>query len=391
MPKNCVAHTTGTYLPMSQSWIYHQLVFLDRYHPVVLCKRTINQDYFVLDSVHSLYGRPWWKVVHQKLQRRRHGYYPFQLQAIEQSEAKLIHSHGGNSGRRNFRLARRLGLPHCVSFYGADIWKGALNPDCLADYREMFHSSALFLVEGAAMRDKVVSLGCPPAKVQIQRLGIRPEQIVFRNRAVEGEAPIHILMAGRAIEKKGHFHGLQAFQRVAGRNPQARLTIMTWGDKVDRVVRIDRLKDYIVKSGLENRVEIVGQLPYNQYLEYTQRCHLFLNPSVHASNGDAEGGFPVTMTEMMAGGMPVVATDHCDAREIVQHNVTGLLAAQNDPDDLADKLDRMIQDRERWPEFARNGRRLVETEYNSHLQALKLEQHYDVLLQAVARDSRRVA
>jgi len=282
-------------------------------------------------------------------------------------------------------------LPHCVSFYGADIWKGALNPECLADYREMFHSSALFLVEGAAMRDKVVSLGCPPAKVQIQRLGIRPEQIVFRNRAVEGEAPIHILMAGRAIEKKGHFHGLQAFQRVAGRNPQARLTIMTWGDKVDRVVRIDRLKDYIVKSGLENRVEIVGQLPYNQYLEYTQRCHLFLNPSVHASNGDAEGGFPVTMTEMMAGGMPVVATDHCDAREIVQHNVTGLLAAQNDPDDLADKLDRMIQDRERWPEFARNGRRLVETEYNSHLQALKLEQHYDVLLQARARDSRRVA
>ena len=67
------------------------------------------------------------------------------------------------------------------------------------------------------------------------------------------------------------------------------------------------------------------------------------------------------------------------------------LAAQNDPEDLADKLDQMIQDRERWPEFAKNGRRLVETEYNSHVQALRLEQHYDVLLQEGVRDSRRVA
>ncbi|GIS59613.1 MAG: hypothetical protein CM1200mP2_18380 [Planctomycetaceae bacterium] len=223
--------------------------------------------------MHSLYGRPWWKVLHQKLHRRRHGYYPFQLQAIEESEAKVVHSHGGNSGRRNFRLARRMGLPHCVSFYGADIWKGALNPECLADYREMFQTSALFLVEGAAMRDKVVSLGCPPGKkVQIQHLGIRPEQIVFRNRVVEGEAEIHVLMAGRAIEKKGHLCGLQAFHRVASRHPQARLTIMTWGDKVDRVDRIDRLKDYVVEWG-----------PWRIGSKLSDNCHTPKVPPVHAA------------------------------------------------------------------------------------------------------------
>jgi colanic acid/amylovoran biosynthesis glycosyltransferase len=372
-----VAHSTNPYLPMSQSWIYNQLLYLTRYRPVVLTKRVENLDTFPMDGIHALYRRPWGSILIEKVRRKQLGYFPYRLKVLKETGARVLHSHAGQYGREDYLLARAAGIPHVVSFYGSDIWQGSKDPVWMAAYSKMFAATDLFLVEGHAMRDKVISLGCDAEKVLVQHLGIDVDKIAFAPRQLGPEEDVIFLMAGRAIEKKGHIYGLRAFALAARCVKRARLLIMTWGSYHDTTQNIEALRSLIREEGLEDRVEIVGQRPYDEYLRTVSGCHVMLNPSVHAANGDAEGGFPVTITEAVASGMPVIATTHCDTPEIVRHEENGLIAPEKDVSALADCIVAMVSAPERWLDFARKGRAVVGAEYNAIKQAQRLEAIYD--------------
>ncbi|MFN0067784.1 MAG: glycosyltransferase [Limisphaerales bacterium] len=374
-----VAHSTHPYLLMGQSWIYHQIAFLRRWVPVVLTRRTVNVETFPVERIHALHARSRLRVGLEKLAAMALGYLPLHRRALGRERARLLHSHGGLRGIADAALARAMRLPHVVSFYGADIWQGSRDPLVLRGFRRLFASAACFLVEGPAMRRKVISLGCPPGKVRVHHLGIAPEKVRFLPRTPHADGEVRFLLAGRSLEKKGHLHGVEAFARLAARHPAVRLVLMTWGDGPEADAVMDPIRRIIAAQGLGERVEIVGQQPYAEYLESTRRCHVFVNPSVHAVNGDAEGGFPVTLTEMLASGMPVVASDHCDAAEIVRDGETGLLAPERDPAALAEKLEWLLGHPGDWRRLAENARRLVEREYDARVQAGRAESIYDEL------------
>jgi colanic acid/amylovoran biosynthesis glycosyltransferase len=100
---------------------------------------------------------------------------------------------------------------------------------------------------------------------------------------------------------------------------------------------------------------------------------------VHAANGDAEGGAPVTLIEMSAAGLPIVASDHCDIPEVVVHGESGLIVPEGDAEALADTLLALAAAPERWPAMGRAGRAHVEREYDVAKQVAKLEALYDEL------------
>ncbi|MCS4101407.1 glycosyltransferase involved in cell wall biosynthesis [Salinibacter ruber] len=72
------------------------------------------------------------------------------------------------------------------------------------------------------------------------------------------------------------------------------------------------------------------------YLEH----HVLLTPSVEASDGNNEGGAPVTLIEAAATGMPIVSSWHCDIPDVLHHKKTGLLA-EEDTEQIAGHLERL--------------------------------------------------
>jgi glycosyltransferase involved in cell wall biosynthesis len=99
---------------------------------------------------------------------------------------------------------------------------------------------------------------------------------------------------------------------LAARFPQWDLQIV--GDGPDRGV----LEALVAELGLGDRVFLPGKS--NQVPGLLSAAHLFCLPSLWE-------GFPNALAEAMASGLPAVAFRSCaGARDLIEHEVTGLLA-----------------------------------------------------------------
>jgi len=85
-------------------------------------------------------------------------------------------------------------------------------------------------------------------------------------------------------------------------------------------------------------------------------CHLALLPTYRE-------GFPKSLLEAAACGLPLVATDVTGCREICQDGVNGLLIRPRDPDAIVDGVIRLADDPDLRVRFGRESRRLVETHF----------------------------
>lgn len=73
----------------------------------------------------------------------------------------------------------------------------------------------------------------------------------------------------------------------------------------------------------------------------------------------------VSVSQAMACGLPVITTSHSGLPEQVRDGVNGFVAAEASPQDLAEKILAMLEHPERWTEFGRAGRQIVEEKYNA--------------------------
>jgi colanic acid/amylovoran biosynthesis glycosyltransferase len=376
-----VAHSVNPYLPNSGSWIYHQIVFLSSFRPIVLTKRTENLDQFPLSPVYSVYGLPFLSRNVQKASVVLTGA-PFRLHrsALEREGVSLLHSHFSHTAVRNIPLAEEAVIPHVASFYGSDIWARERDPVFRRDFSRLCGSASLFLVEGPAMADKVVAMGAPREMVKVLRIGIDMTKIPFIPRHPSEDGKVVILMAGRPIEKKGHWYGLQAFESICRNFPAARLLLIIGGRSPKENEIASKMRRFITDKKIGDRVQWSGFLSYDEYLASIRSAHIFLQPSVHAEDGDAEGGAPVTITELSASGMPVVATRHCDIPEVVLDGISGLLAEEKDVAGLAGHLGALCASPGKWTEMGRAGRAHIEGRFDIRKQVKELEMHYRACL-----------
>jgi colanic acid/amylovoran biosynthesis glycosyltransferase len=373
-----VAHSVNPYLPNSGSWIYHQIRFLESFRPIVLAKRTENLDQFPIARIYSVSGQPFLRRNLEKaLARVRTAPFRIHRDALRREGAVLLHSHFADMAIRNIPLAKEAGIPHVASFYGSDIWARARDRHFREGFDKLSRSASLFLVEGPAMADKVLGLGAPERIVKVLRLGIDTTAIPFLPRSPDPDGRVVVLMAGRPVEKKGHWYGLLAFERICRDFPHVVLRMIIGGRTPRENEHVLRMRRFIEDKGIVDKVEWCGFLSYDRYLEAIRSAHIFLQPSVLAEDGDAEGGAPVTITELSASGMPVVATRHCDIPQIVLDGRSGLLAEERDVDGLATLLARICASPQTWEGMGRAGRAHVEERFDIRKQVRDLERSYE--------------
>ena len=367
-----VAHCATPFLPETGSWIHGQLASLQSYRAVALTQEARNLDQYPVSALFTAESLVGWKAAANRVIRRFTGQYPFYTGVLRTYRADLIHAHHGFQGGRCLGAKRRSALPMVTSFYGADATQAVRDPKWRALYRRLFSEGELFLAEGSAMAAQLDRIGCPEEKVAVHHLGVDLTRIPFDPRAAGEQTRVLICASFR--EKKGIPDGIRALALARERTgADVRLVLIGDGPELPAV------EGALAGTGIGECTERLGVLPYSRVLEELGSCHILLQPSRTATDGDGEGGAPVILLEAQAAGMPVVATRHADIPEYVVDEASGLLAGEGDVEGLADRLAALLEDPSRWPAMGRSGRAHVATNYNASRQTQALEAIYDTL------------
>ena len=379
-----VIQARETWLGLTENWIYTQLQCLPPWVQChVLCNRRENRDRFTWPSLYTFPTLPVWRFF------LRYGLYPPRLSRriaylgwlARRTHARILHSHFGFEGWINLRAARKNKLKHVVTFYGVDVnHYPQQHPVWRRRYRELFAEVDLVLCEGPYMAECIRQLGCPPRKVRVHHLGIRVDQIACRPRTRQPDEPLRVLIAAAFTEKKGIPLALEALGRLNGTVP-LRITLI--GDAKDEPrsqKEKEKILETIEKYALHDRIRLLGFQPLDVFWEQAYQHHLFLSPSLTASDGDTEGGAPVSLIETSASGMPVISTTHCDIPGVILDNRTGLLSEESNVDGLVASLRQLANEPQRWPALGRAGRDHIQKEFDARRQGEKLAAIYEELL-----------
>lgn len=424
-----VAHVNYSFFHSTQSFIYFYLASLRRVRPICLTRgrespvireeipAPLRGNFYMYAGPDSRRSRLWSKgvAVRRALTRLPGGagerslgvlqhrviphlrpdtdpamFVDWAEGVLREREAKLIHAYFGPVAWRMLSLRRRLGLPLVVSFLGDEVapslspwWSWWIRtdagpPDWPARLRELFEGADLLLAEGPFLRDRLIELGCPPEKVEVQRIAIPVGDMKFRARTAPPGRPV-VMFAGRFCEQKGVLEALQAVRdlREKGRELEFR---MIGDDTLTDGRYAARVNAYIREHALEDCVTRLGFVNHERYLEEMDRADVFLHPSVVDSTGASEGGAPTTIIEAQALGMPVVSTLHCDIPNVTVPGESAVLVPERDAPALARALASVLDDPGRWEAMGRAGRRHVEANHDIEKEVKLLEDRYLSLL-----------
>lgn len=390
--KTTIIHSFPTWLPPTQTWMYNLVKYIpDSIENHIVCQRTKNLDQFYLPNIHSLADESVlqliWELVLRKLKIQKHS--PFLLKQANKYKAQILHSHFGQFGWLNLANAQKLKLKHIVTFYGYDVnCIPKREPIWLKRYSELFERVSCVLCEGSHMAQCIINLGCPEDKIRVQHLGVNVKEITYKPRELKKNEPLRVLIAASFVEKKGIPYAIEALGQI--KNDIA-LEITIIGDasnsnpksrKIQSKSEKQKILEAIDKYKLSSQIKMLGYQPYSVFFEEAYKNHIFLSPSITASDGDTEGGAPVSIIEMAATGMPIISTTHCDIPEVVKHGNTGLLAPEKDSDTLAEYLRWYINHPHKWQEMLDAGRKHIETEYDLKIQGEKLAKIYQEVFES---------
>jgi colanic acid/amylovoran biosynthesis glycosyltransferase len=365
--------------------MFNQVRFLPEHVTAhIICERTENLDQFELPNIHSLQDAPKWRNVWdrglRKLHLRQHT--GFTVQTLKKYHVQLLHSNFGNVGWMNLGAVRKAGIKHVVTFYGRDVAHlPSQDPAWRGRYEALFAGVDRVLCEGPYMGESIIDLGCPRAKLTVHHLGVETDKIPYQPRAWDASQPLRVLIAASFREKKGIPLAIEALGALEERVPVEVTIIGDADDSESSLLEKQKILAAIDKHLADANVRLLGYQSHSVFFEEAFAHHVFLSPSLTASDGDTEGGAPVSLIEAAASGMPIVSTMHCDIPGVVLHGETGLLAKEGNVDGLVGHLTWLVDNPGKWPNMLAAGRRHIETEFNTAVQGTRLAALYKEIVE----------
>jgi glycosyltransferase involved in cell wall biosynthesis len=163
-----------------------------------------------------------------------------------------------------------------------------------------------------------------------------------------------VLLFVGGLDRAHYFKGVDVLLRALARTPggDVRLFLVGEGDLRERYAR------QAAELGLADRVTFCGRVPEAELPAHYALGDLLVLPST--TLGEA---FGVVLLEAMACAKAVVASHLPGVRAVVSDGEDGLLAHPGDPDDLAAKIQALLEDPARRRAMGARGRAKVEARY----------------------------
>ena len=197
----------------------------------------------------------------------------------------------------------------------------------------------------------------------------RTHEVEEKAAVLRDSSRFTFLFVGRIVRDKGINELVAAFQRLAVENPYVRLFLV--GAYEENLDPVDSLTVEAIKK--ESRLVSVGRKSGTDLLAYYAASDCFVFPSYRE-------GFPNTVLEAGAMGLPSIVTDINGSREIIEDGFNGRVVTPRDTDALYEAMKWMIENPEKRKSMAGVSRGHIQMHYEQGYVRRCLHEYYRLLL-----------
>lgn len=141
---------------------------------------------------------------------------------------------------------------------------------------------------------------------------------------------------------------VQAFAKIHKDYQQSTLVMAG----VDKGIE-GEMKQLVKNLGLENVVRFPGFLDMEAKTKEFSEADIYLNTN-------KIDNMPVSVVEACAMGLPVIATDVGGLKHLITNGKNGILVKDDDADEMADTIKKLLEDADLTEKISTNGRQLAE-------------------------------
>jgi glycosyltransferase involved in cell wall biosynthesis len=170
--------------------------------------------------------------------------------------------------------------------------------------------------------------------------------------AIPPDAPI-VVYLGHVMSGRGVEHLIEAMGEV----PRAHLVLLGGGDQRDLVTQLANA------AGVGDRVHALPRVPIAEVLDYAASAQVGVSP-IEDVCLNYRYSLPNKLFQYMAAGLPVVASDFDQVRDVVEGAAAGLTVDPSSATDIARAVRALVEDPGLATEMGRNARAAVEARYN---------------------------
>jgi len=254
-------------------------------------------------------------------------------------------------GFLSFVYKRMYKLPYIVSLRGSDVPGYSERFSFLYKFltplvRRIWKKSAAVVSNSQGLKELAMKTNSKQ-EIGVIYNGIDTEEFKPESMQKTGER-FNIICTSRLTQRKGINYLAEAAKNIIDHHTFAKLILVGDGDaKVE-------LEKQVEAFGIKEKVEFRGRIAHERMAELYNEADVFVLPSLNE-------GMSNTMLEALASGLPLIATDTGGSKELIHNGRNGFIIKMKDPADIAEKLEKLINNPVLMKSMGEESRKIAET------------------------------
>lgn len=187
--------------------------------------------------------------------------------------------------------------------------------------------------------------------VDMEKFSRRPE-VMNLARELRNDEVFTFLFVGRLVKDKGLNELVSSFSQLNALYPNTRLFLVgRYEDNLDPL-----MPETLERINQSMNINFIGPQYGDDLLKYYAASDCFVFPSYRE-------GFPNTVMEAGAMGLPCIVTNINGSREIIEHGKNGLIIPSKNENALYAAMEEMLNQRDKTEQYAQCAREMIASRF----------------------------
>ena len=355
-------------------------LFSQTYYKEVNYKSKLSRYFYFIKDCFYYKKRINWKLLFRKFNVKKYGkkavnldFYLKNKWLLQKTDFDIIHAHFGHVGSQlvDVKIFYR-NAKIVVSFHGYDIHPAKIK-SYKTSYRELFNITDAVTCNTKYTANLLNRLNFNKEPI-ILPVGLNTE-LFKRKTLTKGPDLFRLIFVGRLIALKGPEILIEIFQELFSRG-HTNLELIIIGDGP----QLDLVKKGAKEFQMENKVKILGKLTQERIREELSEADIFIFPGIVDKSGRAETQ-GLVIQEAQAMELPVIVSDVGGMKYGLIEGETGYVVKSKNISAFADKIEYLINNKDKRMAMGKAGRAFVTKNYDSRILGNRLESLYQKLLE----------